>query len=73
MSNLKIAVQMDPPSLLDKEGDSTLALIEEALKKLYEVYFYTVDELTLENNIPKIFCKQIKAIDIKKKDFIKFS
>ena len=31
-TNFKIAVQMDNPQFLDKEGDSTLALIEEALK-----------------------------------------
>ena len=33
MSNLKVAVQMDSPEMLDKQADSTLALIEEALKK----------------------------------------
>ena len=36
MSKLKIAVQMDPPGLLDKDSDSTLALIEEAIRSMSE-------------------------------------
>ena len=58
MNNLKVAVQMDPPSVLDKQADSTLALIEEALKKSYKVHIYTVDDLTLENNNPKCFVRK---------------
>ena len=60
MSKLKIAVQMDPPELLDKDSDSTLALIEEAIKKLHEVYIYTVDDLTLDNNKPKVLLQRNK-------------
>ena len=67
MSRFKIAVQMDSPEMLDKNADSTLALIEEAIKKLHEVYIYTVDDLTLEDNKLKVFCKEVKNIDIKKK------
>jgi len=33
MSNLKIAIQMDPHELLDKHADSTFALIEAAIEK----------------------------------------
>ena len=40
MSNLKIAVQMDPHELLDKHADSTFALIEAAIKKSYKVHIY---------------------------------
>ena len=58
---------MDSPEMLDKNADSTLALIEEAIKKLHEVYIYTVDDLTLEDNKLKVFCKEVKNIDIKKK------
>ena len=71
MNRLKIAVQMDPPSVLDKHADSTLALIEEAIKRSFEVHFYTVDDLTLVNNQPKAYCKKVTSIDIKEKDFIK--
>ena len=67
MSKLKIAVQMDPPELLDKKADSTLALMEEAIKRFYKVSIYHVEDLTLENNTPKVFCKQVKNIDITKK------
>ena len=70
MSKLKIAVQMDPLELLDKKADSTLALMEEAIKRLYKVYIYTVDDLTLENNKPKVFCKEVKNIDIKKQTIL---
>ena len=61
---------MDSPEILDKMGDSTLALIEEALKKLYKVHIYTVDDLTLENNNPVVFCREVKSLDIKRKDFL---
>ena len=73
MSNLKVAVQMDSPEMLDKQADSTLALIEEALKKKYKVHIYTVDDLTLENNNPIVFCREVKGIDINKKNFITLS
>ena len=33
MSNLEVAIQMDDPQYLDKETDSTIAIIEEALKR----------------------------------------
>ena len=73
MSNLKIAVQMDPHERLDKHADSTFALIEAAIEKSYKVYIYTVDDLTLENNDLKAFCKEVKDININKVDFIKLS
>ena len=73
MSKLKIAVQMDPPEHLDKKADSTLALMEEALKRLYKVSIYNVEDLTLENNTPKVFCKQVKDIDITKTNYISLS
>ena len=70
MSKLKIAVQMDPPENLDKKVDSTLALMEEAIKRLYKVSIYNVEDLTLENNNPKVFCKESKRILISQKQTI---
>ena len=64
---------MDPPENLDKKADSTLALMEEAIKRLYKVSIYSVENLTLENNNPKVFCKEVKDIDIAKKNFISLS
>ena len=58
MSKLKIAVQMDPPELLDKQADSTLALMEEAIKRLYKVSIYSVEDLTLENNNQRFFANK---------------
>ena len=65
MNKIKIAVQMDEPEALDKEADSTLAIIEEALKRNFEVYIYTVDELSLNDNIPVAFCREIINLDLK--------
>ena len=68
MSNLKIAFQMDPPSeYLIKREIAPLALMENAIKKRYKVYIYTVDDLILDNNIPLALCSKVKAIDIKKR------
>ena len=47
---LKIAIQMDSLNNIEKKTDSTLALIEEALKRKYSVFIYTVDNLSLINN-----------------------
>ena len=73
MSRLKIAVQMDYPEVLDKRTDSTLAIIEEALKKNHDVFIYNVDELSLLSNKPFALCKKIKSIDIKKNNFLELS
>ena len=68
---LKIAVQMDNPQYLDKEGDSTLALIEEALKKKFSVYIYLVNDLSLIGNKPVANMKKVKSLNIKSENFIK--
>ena len=73
MSNLKIAVQMDNPWILDKESDSTFAIIEEALKRDYDIYIYTVDDLSLKENVPVVVCKKIKKLNIKEKKFLQLS
>ena len=73
MNKIKIAVQMDEPEALDKEADSTLAIIDEALKRNFEVYIYTVDELSLNDNIPVAFCREIINLDIKNEKFLELS
>ena len=73
MNKIKIAVQMDEPEALDKEADSTLAIIEEALKRNFEVYIYTVDELSLNDNIPVAFCREVVNLDIKNENFLELS
>ena len=48
MSNekkIKVAVQMDKLKNINKETDSTLALIQEALKRKFSVFIYNVDNL----------------------------
>ena len=66
----KIAIQMDCPHELDKKTDSTFALIEEALKRDYKVFIYTVDKLSLIDNIPFATGKNVMSIDVKKEKYI---
>ncbi len=73
MIRLKVAIQMDPPEVLDKKFDSTIALIEEAIKRNYKVHIYTVDDLSLKDNSPIALCREVKSLDIKKKEFLKLS
>ncbi len=44
---MKIAIQMDAPHLLKPAGDSTIALMREAAKRGYHLYYYQAHELTL--------------------------
>ena len=45
---IRIAIQMDSLDKINKKSDSTLALIEEANKRKYKIFIYTVDNLFLE-------------------------
>ena len=47
---LKIALQMDPLEKLDLRGDSTFILGLEAIKRGFELYFYSPSELIYKNN-----------------------
>ncbi len=47
---LKIALQMDPLEKLDLRGDSTFILGFEAIKRGFEVYFYSPTDLIYKNN-----------------------
>jgi glutathione synthase len=46
---LKVAVQMDAVESLNPQGDSTLALLEEAQKRGHSIYYYTPDQLFMHN------------------------
>lgn len=69
-NSFKVAVQMDDPKFLDKFGDSTLAIIEEALKRKFEVYIYLVQDLSLIKNSPVAYAKKVNNINIKNENFI---
>ena len=73
MTSIKVAVQMDEPEILDKNADSTLAIIEEALKKNFKVYTYTVDDLSLRDNKPIAMCREVISLNIKKENFLQLS
>ena len=47
---LKIALQMDPLENLDLKGDSTFILGLEAIKRGFELYFYSPSDLIYKNN-----------------------
>ena len=47
---LKIALQMDPLEKLDLKGDTTFILGFEAVKRGFEVYFYSPDDLIYRND-----------------------
>ena len=47
---LKVALQMDPLERLDLKGDSTFIIGLEAIKRGFEVYFYSPAGLIYKNN-----------------------
>ena len=67
---IKIAVQMDSLSAINKETDSTLALIKEALKKGFSIFIYKVDDLYLENNNLKAFAAKVLKVNLNKEKFL---
>ena len=67
---LRIAVQMDSLDKINKKTDSTLALIEEACKRNYIVFIYTVDNLSLVKNKPVAFGKKVLEVNIKYEKFL---
>lgn len=46
MTNLRVAIQMDPIGSIKPQTDSTLLLGIEAQKRGYELYYYTPDKLS---------------------------
>ena len=49
--NLKIALQMDPLEKLDLKGDTTFILGLEAIKRGFEVFFYSPKDLIYKNGL----------------------
>ena len=71
--NLRIAVQMDSLDKINKETDSTLAIIEEACRRNHEVYIYNVDNLSVENNKPVASANKVLSVNSKKDNFFNLS
>ena len=69
--NIKVAVQMDKLNRINKKTDSTLALIQEAMKRKLSVFIYNTDNLYLEKNILKAIANKVLDINIKKEKFLK--
>jgi len=67
---VKVAVQMDKLNKINKDTDSTLALIQEAIKRKFSVFIYNVDNLYLENNELKTIANKVLSINIQKENFL---
>ena len=66
---VKVAVQMDKLNKINKDTDSTLALIQEAIKRKFSVFIYNVDNLYFENNELKAIANKVLSINIQKENF----
>ena len=67
---VKVAVQMDKLNKINKDTDSTLALIQEAIKRQFSVFIYNVDNLYFENNELKAVANKVLSINIQKENFL---
>ena len=69
-NKIKVAVQMDSLNKINKDTDSTLALIQEAIKRKFSVFIYNVDNLYFENNELKAIANKVLSINTQKKKFL---
>ncbi len=67
---IKVAIQMDKLNKINRDTDSTLALIEEAKKRKFSIFIYNVDNLYFENNELKALANQVLSINIQKEKFL---
>ena len=67
---IKVAVQMDELNKINKDTDSTLALIQEAIKRKFSVFIYNVNNLYFMNNELKAISNQVLSINIKEENFL---
>ena len=67
---IKVGIQMDSLDKINKKTDSTLALIEEALKRGFIVYIYTVENLSIIDNKPVCVANQVLSVNILKEKFL---
>ena len=67
---IKVAVQMDKLNKINKNTDSTLALIQEAIKRKFAVFIYSVDNLYFEKNELKAIANKVLSINIQKEKFL---
>ena len=67
---IKVAVQMDKLNKINKDTDSTLALIQEAIKRKFSVFIYNVGNLYVENNELKAIANKVLSINIQNERFL---
>ena len=67
---IKVAIQMDKLNKINKDTDSTLALIQEAIKRKFSVFIYNVGNLYFENNELKAIANKVLSINIQNERFL---
>ncbi len=67
--SLNIAIQMDPPSSISPEKDSTYALGLEAQKRGHKLTYYNADSLKLKNGVVNAECSLLTFYDDKTHHF----
>ena len=67
---IKVAIQMDKLNKINKDTDSTLALIQEAIKRKFSVFIYNVNGLYFENEELKAMANKVLSINIQKEKFL---
>ena len=67
---IKVAIQMDKLNKINKDTDSTLALIQEAIERKFFVFIYNVDSLYFEDNELKAMANKVLSINVQKDKFL---
>lgn len=65
---MKIAFQMDLLENIDISSDSTICMIEESIRRGFETFYYTSENLCLQNGIPFALGNKIMHLDSNKKN-----
>ncbi|MEC8100383.1 MAG: glutathione synthase [Pseudomonadota bacterium] len=67
---IKVAVQMDKLNKINKDTDTTLALIQEGIKRKFSIFIYNVDNLYFENNELKALANKVLSVNFQKEKFL---
>ncbi len=63
--SIKLGIVMDPIQSINIKKDSSFAMLLEAQRRNYEIYYMEMSDLFIENNQAKAFSRQLRVIDDK--------
>ncbi|MCK5663450.1 MAG: glutathione synthase [Thiotrichaceae bacterium] len=63
--SIKLGIVMDPIQSINIKKDSSFAMLLEAQRRNYEIYYMEMSDLFIENNQAKAFTRQLQVIDDK--------